>query len=222
MMRINLLGPKRRVGERQRGGLALGRRGGSQAWLGVVLGLVLLQVIGFVVHHGLRAEELKQKEAKNRELSAQIEQSKKVVAKHDEVKAKLAELRARAEAIQKLESARTGPAAVLLELSRILTTGRGPSVNPERLSQLRRESPLSAFNPNWDAHRLWLSSFKEEKRKVRIDGLARDGEDVSELARRMNLSDYFTNVRLLPAKREYQSATKLELVRFSLEAEVKY
>jgi type IV pilus assembly protein PilN len=69
---------------------------------------------------------------------------------------------------------------------------------------------------------LWILSFREESRKVRIDGLARDGEDVSELARRMNLSDYFADVALLPARREVDPATKLELVRFSLEAGVKY
>jgi type IV pilus assembly protein PilN len=45
---------------------------------------------------------------------------------------------------------------------------------------------------------------------------------VSELARRMNLSDYFADVQLLPARRETDSVTKLELVRFSLEAGVKY
>ena len=65
-------------------------------------------------------------------------------------------------------------------------------------------------------------SFKEDKRKLRIDGLARDGEDVSELARRMSLSDYFVGVKLLPARRQVDAATKVELVRFSLEAGVKY
>jgi type IV pilus assembly protein PilN len=212
MIRINLLAQRKRVVQQE----------GSQLWLGVVLGLILVEVIAFFVYHGIRAEELEDKERKNRELTAQIEQSKKTVSKHTEVKEKVAQLRAREEAIEKLQSARSGPAAVLLELSRILTAGRGPSVNPERLSQLRRDNPLAAFNQNWDARRLWILSFKEDKRKVRIDGLARDGEDVSELARRMGLSDYFATVKLLPAKRELHPETKMEIVRFSLEAEVKY
>ena len=38
----------------------------------------------------------------------------------------------------------------------------------------------------------------------------------------MGLSDYFTNVKLMPAKREIDPESKLELVRFSVEAEVKY
>lgn len=212
MIRINLLAQKKRVIQQE----------GSQVWLGVVLGVMLLEIVALFVYHSFRAEELADKERKNRELQQQIDQSRQTVKQHADVKAKVAQLRAREEAIEKLQSARSGPAAVLLELSRILTTNRGPSVNPEKLSQLRRDNPLAAFNPNWDAHRLWLLSFKEDRRKVRIEGLARDGEDVSELARRMGLSDYFANVRLLPAKREIHQETKLELVRFSLEAEVKY
>lgn len=212
MIRINLLAQKRRVVQQE----------GSQAWLGVVLGVVLLEIIALFVYHGFRTEQLADKERKNRELQQQIDQSKQTVSKHKEVKEKVAQLRAREEAIEKLQTARSGPAAVLLELSRILTTNRGPSISPEKLRQLRRDNPLAAFNPNWDAHRLWLTSFREDKRKVRIEGLARDGEDVSELARRMGLSDYFANVRLLPAKREIHQETKLEVVRFSLEAEVKY
>jgi type IV pilus assembly protein PilN len=188
----------------------------------VVLVLTLLEVAGLFVFHGIKREELEDQDRKNRELSTQIEQSKKASSKHAEVKDKLTLLRAREESIQKLESARTGPTAVLLELARLLTPGRAPSVDPERLSKLREDNPLASYNPNWDPRRLWLLGYREEKRRMRIDGIARDGEDVSELARRMNLSDYFASVRLLPAHRDTDAATKLPVVRFSLEAEVKY
>jgi len=57
---------------------------------------------------------------------------------------------------------------------------------------------------------------------VRLEGLARDGEDVSELARRMNLSSYFSDVKLLPAKRQTDQKSGAEVVQFSLEAKVKY
>lgn len=212
MIRINLLSQKKRSVQKD----------GSQAWLGVLLGVALVEIIALFVYHGIRSEELQDKEHKNRTLTAQIDESKKAVSKHTDVKDKVAQLRSREEAIEKLQTARSGPAAVLLELSRILTPGRGPSLKPERLSQLQRENPLGAFTQNWDPRRLWLLSFKEDKRKVRIEGLARDGEDVSELARRLGLSDYFANVRLLPAKRELHEETKLEIVRFSVEAEVRY
>ena len=135
---------------------------------------------------------------------------------------KLDQLRAREEAIGKLQSARSGPTAILLELARLLTPGRGPSVDPDRLSQLRRDNPLAVFNPSWDSRRLWLVKFVEQSRKLRLEGFAQDGEDVSELARRMNLSSYFADVRLLPAVRQVDATTHMEVVSFALEAKVKY
>jgi type IV pilus assembly protein PilN len=212
MIRINLMPQKRRAE----------RSEGSQLWLAVVMVLMLALVAGLFVFHGFKGEELKDQLRKNAELQSQIDQSKTTVANHEQVKAKLAQLRAREEAIGKLQTARTGPTAVLLELARLLTPGRGPSVDPDRLSQLRRDDPLAVFNPAWDARRLWLNKFVEDHRKLHLEGFAQDGEDVSELARRMNLSNYFADVRLLPASRQVDSVTHLELVSFALEAKVKY
>jgi type IV pilus assembly protein PilN len=206
MIRINLLAQKKRAE----------RSDGSQVWLAVVMVVVLSEVAMLFVYHGFKAEELSQQQRKNAELTSQIEQAKKNVANHEQVKADLAQLRAREDAIQKLQSARSGPTAILMELARILTPGRGPSVDPDRLAQLRRDNPLSVFNPNWDARRLWVTGYTEAQRKLRIDGKARDGEDVSELARRLNLSSYFYDVKLLPATREN------DFVKFSIETMVRY
>ncbi len=212
MIRINLLPQKRRA-ERTEAG---------QAWLVVVLVLLLAEVAGFFVWHGQLSEELDQRKRTNQELQAQIDQSKKTVANHEQIEKKLDELRAREAAIQKLQSARTGPTAVLLELARLMTPGRGPSIDPERLSQIRRDNPLSLHNVNWDPRRLWITKFVEKDREVRLDGNARNGEDVSELARRMNLSEFFTDVKLLPGKQIKDKETGLELVDFQLEAKVQY
>jgi type IV pilus assembly protein PilN len=206
MIRINLLAQKKRAE----------RSEGSQVWLAVVMVVVLAEVAALFLVHSIKAEELADQKRKNAELNSQIEQARKNVANHSQVKADLATLRAREAAIQKLQSARSGPTAALLELARILTPGRGPSVDPDRLAQLRRDNPLSVFNPNWDARRLSVTSFVEAQRKLKIDGIARDGEDVSELARRLNLSAYFYDVTLLPATRE------AEAVKFSVEAKVRY
>ena len=212
MIRINLMPQKRRAE----------RSEGSQLWLAVVMVLMLALVAALFVFHGFKGEELKDQLRKNAELQSQIDQSKNAVANHDQVTAKLAQLRAREEAIGRLQSARTGPTAVLLELARLLTPGRGPSVDPDRLSQLRRDDPLAVFNPAWDSRRLWLIKFVEDHRKLHLEGYAQDGEDVSELARRMNLSSYFADVRLLPASRQIDSVTHAEVVGFALEAKVKY
>jgi hypothetical protein len=55
-----------------------------------------------------------------------------------------------------------------------------------------------------------------------MTGLARDGEDVSELERRLKLSDYFADVHLLPGQKIVDSATHQELFHFELSAKVKY
>jgi len=206
MIRINLLAQKKRTE----------RSDGSQVWLAVVMVVVLAEAAALFVLHSFKAEELSVQQRRNAELTSQIEQAKRNVANHDQVKTELALLRARETAIQKLQSGRSGPTAILMELARILTPGRGPSVDPDRLAQLRRDNPLAVFNPTWDARRLWVTGYVEAQRKLKIDGKARDGEDVSELARRLNLSSYFYDVRLLPATRENDS------VRFSIEAKVRY
>ena len=212
MIRINLMPQKRRAE----------RAEGSQLWLAVVMAVTLAVVAMLFVFHGFKNEELNEQRLKNAALTSQIEQSKSTVANHEDVRQKLSQLRAREEAIGKLQTARTGPTAILLELARLLTQGRGPSVDPDRLSQLRRDNPLAVFNPSWDSRRLWLVKFVEQSRRLRIEGFAQDGEDVSELARRMNLSSYFADVRLLPAVRQVDSTTHMEVVSFALEAKVNY
>jgi type IV pilus assembly protein PilN len=212
MIRVNLLPQKRR----KAGGAK------SEVWLGASLVLVVLEVVGAFVIYGAKQDELDQELAKNRALQTQIAETKDVAKNHEIVKQKLVVLRDREEAIGKLQSARSGPTAMLLEVARLLTPGRGPTADPNTLSKLRRENPMQDFNPNWDSRRLWLTRFVEADRTVRLEGMARDGEDVSELARRMNLSSYFHDVQLLPAKRDIEAESGLPMVSFKLEAKVRY
>ncbi len=211
MIRVNLLPQKRRLEKTE----------GSQLWLVMIMVALLVEVAGFVVLHSIKSEELSAQQATNSELNSQIQQAKKTVSNHTEIKAKLADLRKREDAIAALQSARTGPTAVMLELARLLTTGRGPTVNPERLDELRRENPLAVYNQAWDARRLWLVSFDEKARTVELEGQARDGEDVSELARRMSLSAYYYDVALLPGSKT-GSKDGVALVKFRLRAKVRY
>jgi len=212
VIRVNLLPQKRRKQAAARGDM----------WLLASLVLVALEVVACFVWYGSKQDELAQQQSKNGALEAQIKQIKDVSKNHEDIKKKLAVLREREEAIAKLQSARTGPTAMLLEVARMLTPGRGPSVDPGELTKLRRENPGQDFNQNWDSRRLWLTRFVESDRTVRLEGMARDGEDVSELARRMNLSAYFREVQLLPAKRETDKTSGLPVVSFKLEAKVRY
>jgi len=211
VIRINLLPQKREA-----------RREASQGWLVAVMLVTALEVIILVLYHQLQLQDLARQKTINSELASQAQQIETAVQNHEAVKKQLGVLRAREEAIGKLQTARSGPTAVLLELAHVLTEGRGPSVDADKLAQLSKDNPLAVFNPGWDTKRLWLTSFAEKDRTVKIEGYARDGEDVSELARRLGLSNYFTDVKLLPAAREVDAKTKVEVVKFQLQAKVRY
>lgn len=213
MIRINLLPQKKRRVEASAGG---------EVWVLGAVFLLVLEIVALFFYHSSLESDLQAEKQENLQIQAKIDASKSAVKDHQNITKELDVMRAREDAIAKLQSARTGPTAVLLETARILTPGRGPSIDPEKLAQIRKDNPLAAYNPTWDTRRLWIGTFEEEKRLLRITGLARDAEDVSEFAKRMHLSDYFDKVRLLPAKRSIDSATNLELVSFALEAEVNY
>jgi len=211
VIRINLLPHKREA-----------RRDSGQGWLIAVMLVVAAEIVVLGLYHQFKLQELAKQKQINSELTNQISEIQSTVKNHAEVKKKLEVLRAREEAIGKLQSARSGPTAVLLELSRLLTVGRGPSISPEELMQKKKDNPQDVHNVSWDARRLWILSFKENQRVVKLEGFAHDGEDVSELARRMSLSKYFQDVMLLPAKQQVDADSKLNVVKFQLQAKVRY
>lgn len=211
MIRINLLPQKRRKAA-----------GGGEIWALATIVIVALEVVACLVLYGFKSDDLDTAKRENQALNSQIKQVNLASKNHENVKKKLVRLREREDAIAKLQSARTGPTAMLLEIARLLTPGRGPSVAPEKLGKVRRENPLQDYNSSWDSRRLWLTRFVESNRKVQLDGVARDGEDVSELARRMNLSSYFYDVALLPARSTSDKKSGLPMVSFKLAAKVRY
>jgi type IV pilus assembly protein PilN len=215
VIRVNLLPQKR------------GARGAapaqSQRWLLAVLGVLVVEIVILFAFHKRKLDDLDAQKNTNGQLNGKIESIKTLVANHEEIKKALAVLRAREDAIAKLQAARTGPTAVLLELAQVLTHDKGPTADRERLQQAKDLNPLSVYNPGWDTRRLWLTSYVESDRVVRIEGLARDGADVSELAQRLKLSTYFYDVSLLTGKKEGESkGDKLELVNFALQLKVRY
>ncbi len=223
MIRVNLLPQKKQLRRRGEAGAPIEVGGGeSQTWLAFVLVAVLVEVVVLLLWYKTKQDQLTQVQKHNTELTSNIDNIKREIAQHASVKTQLKELRDREEAIQKLQGARTGPTATMLELSRIMTPGRGPTVDRDKLEQLKRDNPSSVPNASWDPRRLWLSSYKEQDRLMKVSGFARDGEDVSEFLRRLALSDYFFEVRLLPATKSIDSVTKLELVKFEMSAKVRY
>jgi type IV pilus assembly protein PilN len=217
MVRINLL-PDRRSTSRR-----IATSDPGQLWLVALLGVVLATGVVCLFVQKLKQNELATILADNGVTQGQIDAIDKQIADHPTITARLKELRDREDAIQKLQSARTGPTSTLLELSHLLTPGgKGPTADRDKIEQLKRDNPSEAFNPNWDPRRLWLTSYKEANRLVTMGGFARDGEDVSEFERRLKLSDFFTEVKLLPGSKTTDDKTHQELFRFELSAKVRY
>ena len=217
MVRINLL-PDRKQAAR-RGGAAEPK----QVWLIAVMGAVLSTIVVCLFVQRVKENELSAILADNSGTQEQIDAIGKQIADHAQITARLKELRDREDAIQKLQSARSGPTSTLLELSHLLTVGgNGPTTDRDKLEQMKRDNPSEVYNANWDPRRLWLTNYKEAEHVVKLGGLARDGEDVSELERRLKLSDYFTEVKLLPGSKITDAQTHQELFQFQLSAKVRY
>jgi type IV pilus assembly protein PilN len=217
MVRINLLPDRKQAKAR---GPAVAEPG--QLWILAVLGFVVLEAIVLVFVHKLQQDKLDGVVGENTKIQGQIDSIKRQISNHADIKAELKALREREDAINKLESARKGPTTVMLELSKILTPGKGPSTDRDKLEQLKRDNPAAVYNANWDPRRIWLTQYQEVERAVKIEGLAKDADDVSEFQRRLLLSDYFYDVNLLPGSKVTDSTTKTELVKFQLSAKVRY
>ena len=212
MVRVNLL-PEKRQAKTEPG----------QAWLlVVVVGLALLELIGLGVVQKYKQDELAKVQDADAATQSKIDEVNGRIKDHPQVTAQLQELRDRQVAIQKLQAGRTGPTATLEELSHILTQGRGPTTDRDKLEQLKHDNPTAVLNVNWDPRRVWLTQYTELERVVKMAGLAKDSEDVSEFERRLILSDYFYDVNLLPGGKVVDATTKQELMRFELSAKVRY
>ena len=211
MIRVNLLPQKQQASSSDGNSLQT-----------VVLVAFMLELAALFFVQRAKERELEGVRAESAAVRGQIDQIGREIANHKAIQEQLKTLRDREIAIEKLQTGRIGPTAVLLELSRVLTADKGPSVDRARLEQLRRDSPQLVPNPSWDSRRLWLTAHTEKDRVTTIAGFARDGEDVSELLRRLSLSQYFDDVKLLPAEKVLDPQTREQLVRFQFSAKVKF
>lgn len=211
MIRINLLPEAKRQA-------ATG--GSGQLWAVIYM----LAAAGWAVVLGLfylsAAAKLEEKDAANRAVQSQIDQVKSQSANIGEVEAQLAKSRELQKVVQGLQDARQGPVRVLMEISHILSAGRGPTVDEQKLEAMRRENPLAGFNPGWDIRRLWLTAFTESNRVCKISGFGKSNEDVAEFLRRLTLSDVFSEVSLQSTAAATEAG--LPAVRFEMNCKVVY
>ncbi|MBK8479741.1 MAG: PilN domain-containing protein [Proteobacteria bacterium] len=211
MIRINLM-PVRQVRKVQ-------ARRRQFAVLGAVLAVELIAL--FIVHEN-QASALEERRRAVSELQGEIEQLKQEVGDFDKLKQQRDQLVAQREVINSLQKGRTGPVAMLRELSGILSVGKGPMVDQTAYEALLHRDPGAGYNPRWNPRRLWVERIDEARKQLTILGKAKDHDDVAELLKRLALSKFFTNVQLKRDDQIFDDRLKLRVVRFSLTCAAKY
>ncbi len=219
MIRINLLPIKQ---DRRR------EAGRNQLLFGLLI--IVLEIVGCVLLYMDTGSEVEAQKNSNKQLSVQVERIEKEIGDHKKILADIAEYEKRRKAIESLQAARTGPVFVLLELSDILSRGGGPHIDHDRYQEIIQRNPAAAFDENWDHRRLWLGSFQEKERRVRLQGQGLTHEDVAEFLRRINLSDFFVSSELVStqlsppkiSKESFEAKSAHPVVHFTVEADVKY
>lgn len=215
MIRVNLL-PRRKEAKRE----------GGKGWIAVLAAAALALIVGIVIVHAGKKKELDDQNEANRAVEASIADKKSKVANHEAVKRSLAEYQAREDAIAKLQAGRTGPTAMMIELSRILTPRKMPTMDEGALEKLRRENPGAVPSEKWDPHRLWITAFREVDRNVTITGFGKTNDDVAEFLRRLTVSKYFVEVRLIRTDERQEKDAALGVpyttTSFEMKAKVKY
>jgi type IV pilus assembly protein PilN len=166
------------------------------------------------------------------DLEAMAQENKTLEARRDELQGKtkgLADVEGRLEksrrleqVVQELERARRGPTRAVMELSKVLSSPGGPTINPAELERMREENPLAGYNESWDVRRLWLSRFEEVERECKMTGMGRSNEDVAEFLRRLTLSEIYESVTLQRTRAANDPETGLQMVGFDITCKVRY
>jgi Tfp pilus assembly protein PilN len=189
----------------------------------LLLFLVLLVVeIGALVFLTLRLSD--QVKAKNDEINTirgTLDTKRSQIADFEAKKAELEQILGKKTVIDGLRAGRTGPKHMLAEVMRLVSKGRGPALD-EATQDLVRQKPEQNFHREWDFRRLWLRSFAESDRQVTIEGTALDVQDIGEFQRRLNLSQYFDEVRWVSSPEAQAGAGEESRYDFTLKARVVY
>lgn len=223
MIRINLLPTDKKKRARRAASAAMPTGDFSLRTWGLIYGgaiavwLVVLGVLYFV-----QSGELEKVVQQNKTLEARRDELQSKTSGLSDVEARLQKSRRLENVVQELERARRGPTRAVMELSKVLSSPGGPTIDPAELERMREENPLAGYNESWDVRRLWLTRFEEIDRECKITGMGRSNEDVAEFLRRLTLSEIYDDVTLQRTRAAVDPDTGLQMVGFDVTCRVKY
>ena len=178
----------------------------------VFFAVLLIAELGVLYYWQSETEaELARVEGQNAKIQAQLKDAEEKSAQVAKMQAEKDELERQKVVLDGLLEGQAGPVKMLDEVSVMLT----PVTDPiQKLAQEKRR-----WNPDWDPKRLWVESFVEASRKLKIQGYARTNDDLAEFLHRLNTSKHFVEVRLnLSEMVEVSVVPGLKLVRFDVDA----
>jgi type IV pilus assembly protein PilN len=223
MIRINLLPTDKKKRARRiapsplpTGDLGLG------TWAAVYAGAIAIWLVVLGILYFAQSGELEAVNQENKTLEARRDELQGKTKGLADVEGRLEKSRRLEKVVQELERARRGPTRAVMELSKVLSSPGGPTINPAELERMREDNPLAGFNESWDVRRLWLSRFEEIERECKITGMGRSNEDVAEFLRRLTLSEIYESVTLQRTRATNDPDTGLQVVGFDITCKVKY
>jgi type IV pilus assembly protein PilN len=223
MVRINLLPTDKK--KRARRIAPLSRPGGDFSlgtWGAIYGGAIAIWLVVLGILYFAQSAQLETAAQENKTLEARRDELQGKTKGLADVEGRLEKSRRLEKVVQELERARRGPTRAVMELSKVLSSPGGPTINPAELERMREDNPLAGFNESWDVRRLWLTRFEEVERECKITGMGRSNEDVAEFLRRLTLSEIYESVTLQRTRATNDQDTGLQVVGFDITCKVRY
>jgi len=218
MIKVNLL-PSRRAKQKS----APSDPSIKQVYAGVAAIAAVGVLVFFAVDRPKR-HRLGELQAANAQLQGEINNKHKQLEGYTELKLAAEEAKKRSDSISNLVSSKVVPAHVLHELSKILTR-QGPTMS-EGMTRLAGNGPDSdpnkRFQPDWDPAHVWLISWEDKSGVFRLEGGAQSESDVTQLAKRLAASVYFTEVSPAGGERVGDRSNGVSYYKFQITGRIAY
>lgn len=166
---------------------------GQQSLL-VGVGALLAAAAGvYLLLHMPLVDEVDNLASSNAQLSRDNKSKKDKLVTFEDLKKANEAAKKRSEAILKLANARAVPAYMLRELMRIMTPGKEPTMSKDMTKRLEKDVNRQ-FEKDWDPKHVWITAFSETQGKFSLSGGAQSDADMTQLAKRLQASVYFSDV----------------------------
>jgi Tfp pilus assembly protein PilN len=186
-----------------------------------VIGLAAAAAVVVVVVDRPKRAELAELAESNQQLQSDIQSKTKQLDGYARLKKDADEADERYKSIRRLLSAKVVPAHVLHELGEILTTNKYPTMT-EDMTRRSGSDPNKRFQADWDASHVWLAGFTDTAGVFKLEGGAQSESDITQLAKRLDASVYFTDVVPAGAERVADLQTGTNYYKFTITGKVAY